>query len=248
MITVVIITKNEESNLQDCIDSISWCDEILIVDDDSTDQTIAIAKKNNAIIYRKKLNSDFGQQRNYAISKAKHEWVLFVDADERISSSLQYEILSQINNTMNQLNGYFLKRIDNIWGRKINYGENGAVSLLRLGRKDKGKWVGTVHEVWKIKGKSGRLINPIEHYPHKDISTFLKKINYYSDIRAQELYSKKVKTNMAMIAVYPVAKFKINYFLKQGIRDGVAGIVLAILMSFHSFLVRGKLWLLWQNT
>jgi hypothetical protein len=98
-----------------------------------------------------------------------------------------------------------------------------------------------------VKGKTLVLQKPLLHYPHPTIAEFLKEINYYTDIRAKELYRRKVFVRWWDILLYPKAKFILNYFLRRGLLDGSAGFVFAVMMSFHSFLVRGKLWLLWQK-
>lgn len=250
MISVVILTKNEEKNIADCLQSLRWCDEIIVVDDYSTDNTEKIAtglSLKQLIFYKHSLNGNFGESRNFGLKKAKCEWVLFIDADERVSTSLQYEIVSSINSSIENYNGYFLHRVDELWGKELRFGEAGNISLLRLGRKGSGEWKGVVHEVWDIKGRTGTLKNPLLHHPHQSVSEFLSEINYYTDLRASELWHKKVKVSMPDVLFYPAVKFIQNYFLKQGFRDGIPGLIVAIMMSFHSFLVRGKLWQLWQK-
>jgi hypothetical protein len=117
------------------------------------------------------------------------------------------------------------------------------MKLLRLGRKGFGEWKGMAHERWKINGPVGKLMNPILHFPHKTFDEFLKEINFYTDIRAKELKDKNMKVFFWSIFFYPLGKFVINYVVKRGFMDGIHGLVFAITMSFHSFLVRGKLWL-----
>ena len=127
------------------------------------------------------------------------------------------------------------------------YGETGNIRLTRLVKKGSGKWIGKVHEIWTTKSKIGKLKNPLFHYPHQTIDKFLEEINFYTDLRSEELYEKKTHVYWWTITFYPKAKFILNYFLKRGFLDGLPGLVFAILMSFHSFLVRGKLWLLWYK-
>mgnify|MGYP001615031260 CR=1 FL=1 len=113
----------------------------------------------------------------------------------------------------------------------------------RLAKKDAGKWKGAVHEKWEITGKVGTLKNPIIHYPHQTVAEFLQELNLYTSLRAEELYMKNTRAYWWSIVVYPMIKFTVNYFLKRGFLDGIHGLIFAIIMSFHSFLVRGKLWL-----
>jgi glycosyltransferase involved in cell wall biosynthesis len=248
MISAVVLTKNEEKNIEDCLKSLSWCDETIVIDDNSTDKTVEIAKKSGAKTFTHSLNDDFSAQRNFALKQAKGDWVLFVDADEIVSSALWYEIMATTNDPRSEYSGFYLLRKDIMWGKELNYGETGNIKLLRLAKKDTGSWVGKVHETWIVKGKTKTLKNPLTHQPHQTVKEFLQEINYYTDLRAQELHNKKVKVFWWGITLYPKAKFIQNYFLKLGFLDGLPGLVIAFLMSFHSFLVRGKLWLLWQKT
>lgn len=250
MISAVVLAKNEENAIIDCIESISFCNEILIIDDYSSDRTIEIIEnlKNKKVkIFQRKLGDDFSSQRNFGLDKARNDWVLFVDADERVSLSLQYEILSNLTSSINQYVGYFIPRRDIIWGKTIMHGEQGSMKLLRLAKKNYGSWKGKVHEKWVIKGKTYTFNNYLMHLPHQTIGEFLTEINYYTSIRANELFEKKISTSTWSIITYPKAKFLFNFFIRRGFLDGIEGLIVAILMSFHSFLVRAKLWLLWQK-
>ena len=249
MISTVILTKNEENNIVDCLDSVSWCDEILIVDDFSTDRTLEVVRNYGprVKVFQRRLENDFSSQRNFGLTKSRNDWVLFIDADERLSNSLKGEIQDLLEDKNIKENGFYIKREDVIWGKNLKHGETGNIRLLRLGRKNKGKWSGKVHEVWNMEGGKGNLKNFLYHYPHPTIEEFLREINGYTDLRARELHEKGVTVKPWQIVVYPLAKFKLNFILKLGFLDGVEGLVFAIMMSLHSFLVRGKLWLLWQK-
>jgi glycosyltransferase involved in cell wall biosynthesis len=246
MISAVILTKNEEHNIADCMQTLSFCDEIIVIDDSSEDNTIAIARKLGAKVYEHPLQGDFSQQRNFALSKVVGDWILFVDADERVFPNLKKEI-QQVTSSPNNIGGYYVKRFDHLWGKLLSHGEIGTLKLLRLVKKSSGKWQGQVHEVFAAKGKTATLANPLIHYPHPSVAEFLDAINIYSSIRAKELYLQKVISNPISIVLYPLGKFIQNFIFRAGFLDGTAGLVFAIIMSFHSFLVRGKLWLLWQK-
>ena len=246
MISAVILTKNEEKNIKDCLESLSWCDERIVIDSESEDKTLEIAQKSGAKVFTHKLYN-FSDQRNYGLDKAKGDWILFIDADERVSSGLWYEIMQHINEPIENPSGFLFKRVDIMWGKELRHGEAGNTKLLRLAKKNTGKWTGAVHEKWNIKGKTVTLNNPLYHYPHQSIKDFLEEINHYTDLRSRELYKNKQKTNWFLIVLYPKAKFLQNYFLRLGFLDGLPGLVVALMMSFHSFLVRGKLWLLWDK-
>lgn len=246
MISAVVLTKNEERNLVDCLESLSFCDEVLVIDDNSTDRTVEIAKRMNTRVLVHDLNNNFSQQRNFALENVKNEWVLFVDADERISKVLAKEI--DYVTTENKYDGFYLKRFDNIWGKTLKHGDIAGLLLLRLGKAKIGRWKGKVHEKWIISGRTSRLKNPLTHYPHQTIASFLKEINYYTDLRAEELFANGSRSKWYSVILYPKAKFFVNFFVKLGFLDGIEGFVFAIMMSFHSFLVRAKLWTLSQKS
>ncbi len=248
MISAAILTKNEEGSIEACIKGLLWCDEVLVIDDNSTDKTVVKAKALGARVIEHTLDNDFAKQRNFALDEVKGDWVLFVDADERVSESLTFEINSSIHQKdVDFIQGFSMRRIDTMWGKQLLHGENGNVRLVRLARKNAGKWVRHVHETWKVKGKIVEFKNPLFHYPHQTVAEFLEEINYYTTIRAQELYKKGVKVHVWDIIFYPKAKFIMNFFFKRGFLDGIPGLVVAMLMSFHSYLVRGKLWQLWDK-
>lgn len=242
MVSVVVLAKNEELTIKACLESVSWADEIIVIDDFSHDKTSAIAEALGARVFKHPLQNDFSAQRNFGLEKANGDWILFVDADERVSHSLQYEITTHVNDPMNNSKGFYVRRVDTIWGRKVTHGEVGSVTLLRLARKGLGTWKGKVHEVWEIGGKTEKLQHRLDHYPHQSVKAFLTEINYYSTLRAQELFKKRKKTSVQQIIFYPTGKFFISYFWRLGFLDGMPGLLIATMMSFHSFLVRAKLW------
>lgn len=245
MISAVILTKNEEQNIERCLKSVRWCDETIVIDDNSIDKTVEIAKKYKTTIYSHPLSNNFSAQRNLGILKAKNEWILFVDADEIVSDALAYEISNAVqikDQNSRSFNGFYVKRADFIWGKQLRYGE-ASIRLLRLGRKGMGTWRGMAHEEWRIEGSVGCLRNSLLHFPHKNLAEFLKEINFYTDIRARELKDKNTNVYFWSIVLYPLGKFLVNYIVKSGFKDGIPGLIFAITMSFHSFLVRGKLWL-----
>ncbi len=249
-VSAVVLTKNAQDTIKECIESLTFCDEVVVVDDFSTDDTIQIIKtirNTPVIILERDLEENFSQQRNFALEHVKNEWVLFVDADEVVTDSLAKEITQLHDLDVENVQGYTVQRRDVIWGQELLYGEAGKNRFVRLARKNAGKWVGTVHETWKISGNIQELANFLYHYPHPTISEFLREINKYSTLRAQELYAKKVKSNLFFILTYPGLKFIKNYIWYRGYKDKTAGFICAMIMSLHSFLVRAKLYLLWKG-
>lgn len=257
MISVVILTKNEEKNIEDCLQNLQWCDEIIVIDDFSTDKTTDQIRQNSQIrkkikIHQRKLNDDFATQRNFGLEKAHGDWVLFMDSDEELSRDLALEIKhileakSQQSAIAQKCDGFYVRRKDYFLGKWLKHGETN-IKLLRLAKKGAGRWIRKVHEIWRIQGPVGELANPILHYPHPRIKDFLKEINTYSTLHAQVAYEEGERTNYLKIILKPKLKFLLNYIWRLGFLDGTEGFVMAIMMSFHSFLSQGKLWQIQQE-
>ncbi len=242
MISAVVLSHNDQKQIKRTLDSITWCDEVIVVDDESTDGTVDMAKKHGATVYSHALQNDFASQRNFGLSKAKGEWVLFVDSDEVVSEELQNEI-KKILNESESCDGYMIRRTDYMWGRTLEYGETAHVSLLRLAKKGSGGWERTVHEVWNCTGRIGTLLTPLLHFPHPTIAEFIRDVNKYSTSNAALLAGAKTPAPAWHIVAYPAAKFIRNYLWLQGYKDGVPGFCMAMIMSFHSFLTRAKLYM-----
>lgn len=245
MISAVVLTKNEEKNIAECLISLKWCEEILVIDDNSIDKTAAIARQEGARVIKKALADDFASQRNFALSQVKNAWVFFVDADERVSRELEEEIKGKIKEDK-RTEGYFFKRIDFFMGRWLKYGEIGGIKLLRLAKKGSGRWIRRVDEKWEVRGKVKWLKNPLLHYSHTNLTGFLESINERSSLNAKQLFEEGKKV-IFFDWFKPLAKFVRNYLFKLGFLDETQGFVFAVIMSMHSFLVRGKLYLLWRK-
>lgn len=240
MITAVVLTKSNSKIISRTLSSLKFCSEIVVVDDYSTDNTVKIAQRFKARVFKRKLNNDFASQRNFGLSKAKSEWVLFVDSDEVVSSKLAKEIIKKTKENTN--NGFYIKRRDYWLGSYINGGETN-ISILRLGRKSLGKWKRRVHEYWAIKGEVGNLDSELIHYPHENVREFISDINSYSQIHSAEIKKEGKSSSILKILLFPLLKFKVNFILKGGYKDRVHGFVIAGIMSFHSFLSWSNLWL-----
>ncbi len=245
MISAVVLTHDSGATVGEALRSLSWCDEVVVIDDASTDDTAMIAKKHHARVVSHALHGDFARQRNFGLSCARGDWVLFIDADEVVSSALATEIKKAIQDPIRD--GYYLKRRDTVWGHVLRYGETSQVRLIRLARKGAGTWVRPVHEVWQIHGYTAVLSHPLHHFPHPNVTQFLHDINEYSSSNAMYLYERGTRVQWWHIVAYPVAKFFMNYIVRRGFLDGTPGVILALMMSFHSFLTRAKLWQLWQK-
>lgn len=246
-LSVVVLTKNEEDNIAKCLKSVVFADEIVIIDDYSTDKTIKVAEKFGAKIFLRHLNGDFSAQRNYGLEKAGCKWIFFLDADERAPQKLKVEVLNATQDL--NVKGCRLVRRDFIFGKALKHGEYskygafGNANILRLGRKGAGKWKRAVHEYWEISGRIKALESPILHYPHPSLAEFIKSINSFSTLHAKALRLEGKHPTLAKIVIWPCGKFVYNMIFRLGFLDGMQGFVVAILMSFNSFLAWSKAWI-----
>ena len=247
-ITAVILAKNEEKKIARAIGSVSFCDEIIVVDDYSADKTATLAESLGAHVYPYKVGENFAQARNYAMEQARYDWVFFLDADEVVSDALKEEIQSNVS-TLERSHvptstiAFKIPRRDFFWGTELRYGETWQArrkGIIRLVKKGDGAWIGRVHEVFARFGPLKKLSGFINHYPHETVSGFIHDVNIYSSLRAEELYeSRRTVTAVEMVCV-PFAKFFYTYCILLGFLDGPAGFVYSFIMAFHSFLVRSK--------
>lgn len=250
-LSLILLTHNESAELklwQKWIDKITTINEIIVVDDNSTDDSLAQAKKlesktRKVNIFTRSLGNNFSAQRQFAISKASNDLILWLDPDETPTPKL-IEFLNNIDNCQYKVVAF--KRVDSFLNHDLHHGENYANNFIRLFNKRSGTMIGSVHENWQTSDDVYRSQLEILHQPHSNLTEFYSKINFYSDIRAQELFDNKVRVGLFEIIFYPLAKFIDIYFIKFGFLDGTPGIIMALGMSFHSFLVRGKLWCLYN--
>ncbi len=246
-ISILLLSHNEEKNLQKYwtwIDRCKRINEIIVIDDNSDDSTQQILKnletsKVKVKIFERELNNNFSDQRNFGITKCTNNWILWLDADEKPSGSL-IRFLNHIDNL--EYKNYAFKRHDIFIGNELKHGENANQYFLRFFNKKYGRFTGAVHEVWQSPKEISYKKFHIHHYPHTSLKSFIKKLNFYSDIRAQELFDQNQSSNLFEIIFYPMGKFIQDYFFKLGFLDSTPGIIMALGMSFHSFLVRAKLW------
>jgi glycosyltransferase involved in cell wall biosynthesis len=244
-LSAIIITKNEEQNIKDCLEGVKWADEIIVVDDESEDRTVEICREySNVKVYEKKMEG-FGPQKNYALSKATGEWVLSIDADERVTPQLKDEILQKIDQA--GFDGYYFRRNNLVFGKWLMDYKPRA---LRLFRKDKGEFTSKkVDESVALKGKTGVLTNPLLHSPlsHKDMTGYVDiVVNRRSSYTAEDLYNMGRRVTNKNWALYfvlkPAAIFFQKFFLKRGFRAGRMGFFLSVFASFAYFVSYAKLW------
>lgn len=238
-ISAVIITKNEENMIVDAIDSVSFCDEIVIIDNDSQDRTRDIAGRLGANVFSLETN-DFSKLRNYGKEKAKSDWIIYVDADERVSE----ELVKEIKNVINKHDKYAAYRLP----RKNFYlGKNAWPRIEKMERLFKKEflveWAGKLHESPKVDGEVGELSSHLFHYTHQDLSSMLNKTIEWSEIEAaNRIDAGHPKMSWWRFPRVMVGTF-LNYYIKQkGFKLGTAGIIESIYQSFSSFITYAKLW------
>ncbi|NTU73189.1 glycosyltransferase family 2 protein [Candidatus Roizmanbacteria bacterium] len=243
-ISAIILARDEEKNVEKAIKSVDFADEILVIDDNSEDKTKLVAQRMGARVVEHALNYDFAAQRNFGQAEAKGQWLLYLDADEVLSKELQGEIKS-ITDYDESHTAFYIPRRDFMWGTELKYGETRKArtqGIIRLVKKGSGLWTGKVHEEWTGEGKKMHLSHFINHYPHQSVRDFLQSINWYSTLRALELYKNKEQVKSFELFFKPLVKFIYTYFFLFGFIDGPAGFLYSFMMSFHSFLVRAKLY------
>ncbi|OGH04280.1 MAG: hypothetical protein A2600_11055 [Candidatus Lambdaproteobacteria bacterium RIFOXYD1_FULL_56_27] len=246
-LTGVVITYNEEANLKDCLTSLDFCDFLLVVDSDSTDQTKAIAQDQGARV----LNQPFlghVKQKQFALEQAQTDWVLFLDADERLGPELRASILALKEQVEPRHWGYEVSRKSFHLGRWILHGGWYPDRGIRLFHKEHGRWSGyDPHDKVEVEGPVARLEGDLEHFVFRNLSHNVQKNDFYSSIMAQDLFAQGKRPSLAKLLLKPPYKFFECYLLKAGFLDGLPGLIIAVGAAYSIFLKFAKLWELGQN-
>lgn len=237
-ISVTIITGNEETNIRDCLESVKWADEIIVVDSESTDRTVEIAKQFTDKIFIRKWEG-FASQKSFALNQASNDWVLSLDADERVTPKLAEEIL---NSDIDRFDGYKIKRENYFIGRQITGCGWGRDFQLRLFRKSRTKLTDRlVHEGFSVDGTISELKAAISHFSYRNLKDGFGKINEYSTLEANEKAYKKKITGLRVV-FYPVWAFLQHYFIRKGFRDGKHGLMVSLMHAMTKLQVYMKIW------
>lgn len=242
MLSVIIITKNEEETIGNCIKSIiDTADEILIIDVNSTDKTREIAEKLGSKVFVNKF-IDFSSQRNFAFQKTAYDWVLYLDSDEQATK----EFKNILKNTISKydensgIGGFFIKRKTFFYGK--DWGLTDKVQRLFY-KKNFIEWVGVVHETPKIKGDFGEISEPVLHYTHRDFFQMVEKTNEWSKFEADLRFNTHhPKMNILRFVRVMITAFIESYIDEKGYKNGTAGLIEAIYQSFSMFITYAKLW------
>jgi len=252
-LSVIIITYNEEENIRDCLESVRWADEIIVVDAFSTDRTVEICREYTDKIFLRKWRN-FSDQKNFALSKATHEWVLSIDADERVSPWLQQEIQSAISpakagfrftqqSLQSAITGYYIPRKNYFLGKWIKHCGWWPDYQPRLFKRTRAIFPARmVHERVKITGKCGRLRGWLEHYTYRTLSEYIRKLERFTTLLAQQMANRGQKVHWYHLVLRPPGKFLETYILKRGILDGKRGLMVCCLSAVYTFMKYAKLW------
>lgn len=247
-ISVVISAYNEEEKIEECLKSASFTDEIIFVDNSSTDKTVEIAKKYTSKIFTRPNNLMLNVNKNFGFTKATGDWILSLDADERVSPELRDEIKSEIRSanwrTKSEINGYWIPRKNIIFGKWVQHTGWYPDHQMRLFRRGKGKFPQHhVHEMIKIQGKTDYLKEHIIHYNFESIQQFLHKhVNIYAPNEAEELLRKGYVFNWQDAIRFPIREFIKRFFTQEGYKDRFFGLMLSIGMAFYHFIIFAYLW------
>lgn len=242
MISAVVITFNEEKNIRDCFESIKWVDEIIVVDANSTDKTVSICKEYTDKIFVKEWDG-YSAQKNFGIEKAKGDWILSIDADERVTEKLKNEIISTSKSS--EFDGYYIPRKAFFLDRWINHCGWYPDYQLRLFKKEKARFnKRDVHEGVELepKAKIGYLKNDLLHYPYGDLAHYFEKFNEYTNLSSYELHKRNKKFHWYNLFMNPFLFFIKSYFLRLGFLDGLAGFAICAISSFNTLVKYAKLW------
>jgi glycosyltransferase involved in cell wall biosynthesis len=239
-VSAVIITRNEERNIVDALATLQFADQIVVADTGSTDKTIEYAKRQGAEVHNIRFDG-YGAAKNKALEFCKCEWVLFIDADERISTQLAREIKDTLQSG-NNFDGYEICRLSYFLEKPIKHSGWFPDYVLRLFKNGKGKYnERLVHENLNVIGHIGRLKGLIYHHSYLTLEQYLEKMNLYSTLNAEEMCNSGKKYRFADLIFRPPATFLRMYIVQAGYLDGMRGFVLAILSSFHVFTKYAKL-------
>jgi (heptosyl)LPS beta-1,4-glucosyltransferase len=245
-LTIVILTKNEEHNIADCIESVRWADKVVVFDSFSQDRTVEIAQALGASIIQHPFRN-YAEQRNAALEAAKSQWVFFVDADERATPELAAEVRQAIEDETKV--GWWVPRHNYIFGRLTRHAGWFPDYQLRLLKRGHARYdpMRKVHEVVILDGQEGHLKNVLIHYNYDTLSQFLERQNRYTDYEARILYAQSVRPKWRNFVLQPLREFKRRYVSLQGWKDGFHGLLLSGLMAYYHFVMYVRLWRLWRT-
>jgi glycosyltransferase involved in cell wall biosynthesis len=240
-VTATVITFNEAANIQAALESLSWADEIIVVDSESTDDTVAIARKfTEQVIVRPW--PGYIAQKNFAAEQARHDWIFSLDADERVTPALANEI-KQVLSTPSSTAGYRVPRVTFHLGRWMRSTDWYPDYQLRLYDRRRARWAGKyVHESVKVDGPTEDLRSELQHYAYRDLAHHFQTMDRYTTLAAQQMFEEGRRAGFVDLVVHPPAAFFRNYVLRAGFRDGVPGLIVSAMNARYVGVKFAKLW------
>ena len=227
-LSACIITYNEADRIEDCIRSVSFCDEIVVVDSHSTDATRELATRLGARVIERDWPG-YRSQKQFAIEAAGHDWVLCLDADERVSEPLRKEIEGLRTADFPAHAGWSVPRITDYFGRFLRHGNAFPDRLIRLFDRRRGGWIGyEIHENTQVSGPVGKLRGLLEHYSYRSLTDHHIRMQRYADLMAKALYDRGKRCGLGKVLLNPQWRFLRGYFLRLGFLDGWRGLVFAL--------------------
>jgi glycosyltransferase involved in cell wall biosynthesis len=239
-VTATVITFNEATHIEACLASVAWADEVIVVDSGSTDGTADLARAKGARVLVKDWPG-YSNQKNFAAEQAANDWILSVDADERVTPELAAEI-KQVLTTEPVPSGFRIPRVTWHLGRWIRTTDWYPDPQLRLYDRRRARWKAkSVHESVAADGPVGRLTNDLQHYAYRDISHHHLTMDRYTTLSAKEMAEAGRRASVFDLVLHPVAAFLRNYILRRGILDGVPGLIISSMNAYYVFLKFAKL-------
>lgn len=246
-LTAIIPTKNEIDHIEAVIASVDFADEILVIDSFSDDGTYEKAKTLASSVLQREFDF-YGAQKNHAISEAKHEWILLVDADERVTPELKSELLSILKKETIYHDAFNIKRINHFMGQRVNYSGWRNDSVIRFFKRDLCKYDDRhVHESLNVNGSIGKLEYKLLHYSYRSFDQYMEKMNHYASLQAKDYDKKTGSLTPYHFIIKPFWGFVKHYFVQSGFRDGIVGLTIGYVQGYVVFMRYVKLWLLRKN-
>jgi len=239
-LSVIIITRNEAANIGDCLASVSWADEIIVVDSGSVDDTVSLARKMGARVYEHADWPGFGPQKNRALGYALKDWVFSLDADERVTPELRTEIEQAIRKA--RAEGYYVPRLSQFCGRFVRHSGWYPDYVLRLFKRDAGRFSESlVHETVLLTGDTSKLTKPLLHYSYLTSDDVERKVEHYSMAAAQQMFQAGKRSSLTSAMLSGAWAFVRTYVIRLGVLDGSAGLSIARMNARTTYLKYRKL-------
>lgn len=241
-LSVITLTMNEERNIAECLESVAWADELIVVDSGSTDGTVALARRFTPNVITLPWRG-YGAARNAALERATGDWILWLDADERVTPALAEEIRGYLAQDSQRLSGYAVGRRAYFCGKWIRHCGWYPSRIVRLFRRGKGKFSETnVHEQLLLEGSVARASNDLLHFTDPDLQHYFTKFNIYTSLAARDMRAAGRRFRLRDLLVRPAYQFFKMYVLRLGVLDGLHGFILCVVSAAYVFVKYAKLW------